>query len=330
MAQLFGFSIKRKEGPKGQSPIPPSQDDSITTIAGGYFGQYVDLDGGASTRNEYQLIRRYRDMALHPEVDTAIDEVVNEAIISDLDDTPVQIELSNLNVGENIKTKIREEFENVKRLLDFDRKSHEIFRRWYIDGRLHYHKVIDLNNPKVGITELRYIDPLKIKKVRELKKQSDPNEARRVGKEPTALDYDFGQHEEYYIYNPKGFLNMNGPEQKGIKIAMDAIAHTNSGLQDLNQKITLSFLHKAIKSLNQLRMIEDALVIYRLSRAPERRIFYIDVGNLPKVKAEQYLRDVMNRYRNKLVYDANTGEIRDDKKHMSMLEDFWLPRRQEG
>ena len=333
MAQLFGFSIKRKEGPKGQSPIPPSQDDSITTIAGGYFGQYVDLDGGVQTRNEYELIRRYRDMALHPEVDTAIDEVVNEAIISDLDDTPVQIELSNLEVGENIKTKIREEFENVKRMLDFDRKSHEIFRRWYIDGRLHYHKVIDLNNPKLGITELRYIDPLKIKKVREIRKNDkDPNAARRAngGQEPSALDYDFGNHDEYYIYNPKGFLNMNGPEQKGIRIAMDAIAHTNSGLQDLNQKITLSFLHKAIKSLNQLRMIEDALVIYRLSRAPERRIFYIDVGNLPKVKAEQYLRDVMNRYRNKLVYDANTGEIRDDKKHMSMLEDFWLPRREGG
>ena len=333
MAQLFGFSIKRKEGPKGQSPIPPSQDDSITTIAGGYFGQYVDLDGGVQTRNEYELIRRYRDMALHPEVDTAIDEVVNEAIISDLDDTPVQIELSNLEVGENIKSKIREEFENVKRMLDFDRKSHEIFRRWYIDGRLHYHKVIDLNNPKLGITELRYIDPLKIKKVREIRKNDkDPNAARRAngGQEPSALDYDFGNHDEYYIYNPKGFLNMNGPEQKGIRIAMDAIAHTNSGLQDLNQKITLSFLHKAIKSLNQLRMIEDALVIYRLSRAPERRIFYIDVGNLPKVKAEQYLRDVMNRYRNKLVYDANTGEIRDDKKHMSMLEDFWLPRREGG
>lgn len=333
MAQLFGFSIKRKEGPKGQSPIPPSQDDSITTIAGGYFGQYVDLDGGASSRNEYELIRRYRDMALHPEVDTAIDEVVNEAIISDLDDTPVQIELSNLEVGDNIKTKIREEFENVKRLLDFDRKSHEIFRRWYIDGRLHYHKVIDLNSPKLGITELRYIDPLKIKRVREIRKNDkDPNAARRAngGSEPSALDYDFGNHDEYYIYNPKGFLNMNGPEQKGIRIAMDAIAHTNSGLMDLNQKIGLSFLHKAIKSLNQLRMIEDALVIYRLSRAPERRIFYIDVGNLPKVKAEQYLRDVMNRYRNKLVYDANTGEIRDDKKHMSMLEDFWLPRREGG
>ena len=330
MAQLFGFSIKRKEGPKGQSPIPPSQDDSITTIAGGYFGQYVDLDGGASSRNEYQLIRRYRDMALHPEVDTAIDEVVNEAIISDLDDTPVQIELSNLNVGENIKTKIREEFENVKRLLGFEQRAHEIFRRWYIDGRLHYHKVIDLANPKLGITELRYIDPLKIKKVRELRDKKDPNEAKRAGKEPTVLDLDFGKHEEYYIYNPKGFLNMNGPEQKGIRMAEDSIAHVDSGLQDLNQKITLSFLHKAIKSLNQLRMIEDALVIYRLSRAPERRIFYIDVGNLPKQKAEQYLRDVMNRYRNKLVYDANTGEIRDDKKHMSMLEDFWLPRREGG
>jgi len=334
MSQLFGFSIKSKqEELKGQSPIPPSADDAVTTVAGGYFGSYVDIDGVA--RNEFDLIRRYRDMSMHPEVDSAIDEIVNEAINSSLDDTPVAIELSNLEVSESIKKKIREEFQYILRLLKFDTRAHEIFRTWYIDGRIYYHKVVDLANPKAGITELRYIDPLKIKKVRVQNK--DPRLAQvlsaNTADPSNALAYDFGNYVEYYMYNPKGFISSTfdvNNATSGVKIANDSITYIQSGIQDLNKKMVLSFLHKAIKSLNQLRMIEDALVIYRLSRAPERRIFYIDVGNLPKVKAEQYLREVMARYRNKLVYDAQTGEIRDDKKHMSMLEDFWLPRREGG
>ena len=334
MSQLFGFSIKSKaEELKGQSPIPPSADDAVTTVAGGYFGSYVDIDGVA--RNEFDLIRRYRDMSMHPEVDSAVDEIVNEAINSNLDDVPVAIELSNLEVSESIKKKIREEFNYILRLLHFDTRAHEIFRTWYIDGRIYYHKVIDLLNPKSGITELRFIDPLKIKKVRVQNK--DPKLAQvlsaNTANPSNALAYDFGEYVEYFMYNPKGFISSTfdvNNATSGVKIANDAITYIQSGIQDLNKKMVLSFLHKAIKSLNQLRMIEDALVIYRLSRAPERRIFYIDVGNLPKVKAEQYLREVMARYRNKLVYDAQTGEIRDDKKHMSMLEDFWLPRREGG
>jgi len=334
MSQLFGFSIKSKqEELKGQSPIPPSADDAVTTVAGGYFGSYVDIDGVA--RNEFDLIKRYRDMSMHPEVDSAIDEIVNEAINASLDDTPVQIELSNLEVSESIKKKIREEFQYILRLLKFDTRAHEIFRTWYIDGRIYYHKVVDLANPRAGITELRYVDPLKIKKVRIQNK--DPKLAQvlsaNTADPSNALAYDFGNFVEYYMYNPKGFISSTfdvNNATSGVKIANDAITYVTSSIQDLNKKMVLSFLHKAIKSLNQLRMIEDALVIYRLSRAPERRIFYIDVGNLPKVKAEQYLREVMARYRNKLVYDAQTGEIRDDKKHMSMLEDFWLPRREGG
>ena len=334
MSQLFGFSIKSKaEELKGQSPVPPSADDAVTTVAGGYFGSYVDIDGVA--RNEFDLIRRYRDMSMHPEVDSAIDEIVNEAINSSLDDTPVAIELSNLEVSESIKKKIREEFQYILRLLHFDTRAHEIFRTWYIDGRIYYHKVIDLANPKLGITELRFIDPLKIKKVRVQNKDARLAQvlSANTADPSNALAYDFGNYVEYYMYNPKGFISSTfdvNNATSGVKIANDSITYVQSGIQDLNKKMVLSFLHKAIKSLNQLRMIEDALVIYRLSRAPERRIFYIDVGNLPKVKAEQYLREVMARYRNKLVYDAQTGEIRDDKKHMSMLEDFWLPRREGG
>ena len=331
MSQLFGFSIKQEGGlPKGQSPIPPNADDGVTTVAGGYFGSYVDIEGVA--RNEFELIRRYRDMALNPEVDSAIDEIVNETIVSDLDDSPVQVELSNLDVSVSIKNKIREEFNYIKRLLQFDSRSHEIFRNWYVDGRLYYHKVIDLNNPKSGILELRYIDPMKIKKIKIQNK--DQKEIMSQETRGTALQYNFGEFIEYYLYNPKGYITSanfdSNAMSNGMKIAADAITYVPSGIQDLNKKMTLSFLHKSIKALNQLRMIEDALVIYRLSRAPERRIFYIDVGNLPKVKAEQYLRETMARYRNKLVYDSATGEIRDDKKHMSMLEDFWLPRREGG
>lgn len=337
MSQLFGFQINRKEGQKGQSPVPPSADDPVAVAAGGYYGTYVETDGASQARNEFELIRRYRDMALHPEVDSAIDEVVNEFIVSDANDTPVEINLDNLEVGSGVKNKIRIEFEHVKKLLNFDNRAHEIVRNWYIDGRLYYHKVIDLDNPKKGILELRYVDPMKIKKVRQKIDNKAKDSLARQAIKGTALEYEYGTFVDYFLYNPKGFYQggVLGPIgdmslSQGVKIAPDSITFVPSGLQDLNKRMVLSFLHKAIKSLNQLRMIEDSLVIYRLSRAPERRVFYIDVGNLPKVKAEQYLRETMSRYRNKLVYDSSTGEMRDDKKHMSMLEDFWLPRREGG
>ena len=336
MSQLFGFQINRKEGQKGQSPVPPSADEPVSIAAGGYFGTYVDTD--ATARNEFELIRRYRDMSLHPEVDSAVDEIVNEFVVSDANDSCVEVDLNNLEVGAGVKRKIRDEFDKIKQMLNFDNRAHEIIRSWYIDGKLYYHKVIDLDNPKKGILELRYVDPLKIRKVRQKLGKGDSQDP-RVNRaiKGTALEYEWGNYIDYFLYNPKGYLRGGalGPigdmsNSQGIRIAADSIAFCSSGLQDLNKRMHLSFLHKGIKSLDQLRMIEDALVIYRLSRAPERRIFYIDVGNLPKVKAEQYLRDVMARYRNKLVYDASTGEIRDDKKHMSMLEDFWLPRREGG
>ena len=335
MSQLFGFQINKKVGKRGQSPVPPAADEPIAVAAGGYYGTYVDTDNQA--RNEFELIRRYRDMSIHPEVDSAVDEVVNEFVVSDNNDTPVEINLDNLSVGAGVKTKIRNEFEYIKRLLNFDNRAHEIVRSWYIDGRIFYHKVVDLENPKKGITELRYIDPMKIKKVRQKIDNTPKDSLAKAAIKGTALEYEYGTFVDYYLYNPKGFYKggVLGPIgdmslSQGVKMAVDSITFIPSGLQDLNKRMTMSFLHKAIKSLNQLRMIEDALVIYRLSRAPERRIFYIDVGNLPKIKAEQYLRDVMARYRNKLVYDSNTGEMRDDKKHMSMLEDFWLPRREGG
>tara|TARA_B100000401_G_scaffold187040_1_gene125809 strand:+ start:21 stop:1730 length:1710 start_codon:yes stop_codon:yes gene_type:complete len=337
MGQLFGFQINRKTEKKGQSPVPPLADEPVSIAAGGYFGTYVDTD--ATARNEYELIRRYRDMALHPEVDSAVDEIVNEFVVSDNNDSCVDINLENLDVGAGVKRKVRDEFDYIKRLMNFDNRAHEIVRSWYIDGRIFYHKVVDLDNPKQGITELRYVDAMKMRKVRQklgkMGTNMDPNISRAI--KGSALEHEWGNYIDYYLYNPRGYLRGGamGPvgdmsNSQGIKMAVDSIAFCSSGLQDLNKRMHLSFMHKAIKSLNQLRMIEDALVIYRLSRAPERRIFYIDVGNLPKVKAEQYLRDVMARYRNKLVYDASTGEIRDDKKHMSMLEDFWLPRREGG
>jgi len=337
MGQLFGFQINRKAEKKGQSPVPPLADEPVSIAAGGYFGTYVDTD--ATARNEYELIRRYRDMALHPEVDSAVDEIVNEFVVSDNNDTCVDINLENLDIGMGVKRKIRDEFEYIKRLMNFDNRAHEIIRSWYIDGRIFYHKVVDLDRPKDGILELRYIDALKMRKVRQKlgKLGSPPDASLAKSVAGTALEMEWGNYIDYYLYNPRGYLRGGamGPvgdmsNSQGIKMAVDSVAFCSSGLQDLNKRMHLSFMHKAIKSLNQLRMIEDALVIYRLSRAPERRIFYIDVGNLPKIKAEQYLRDVMSRYRNKLVYDASTGEIRDDKKHMSMLEDFWLPRREGG
>jgi hypothetical protein len=273
-------------------------------------------------------------MALHPEADSAIEDIVNEAIVSDTNDTPVEIELSNLNASDGIKDKIRKEFRYLLDIMDFDKKAHEIYRNWYIDGRIYYHKIIDLKKPQDGIQEMRYIDAMKMRYVRQQKKSKDDKYNVSKMNSDNPMDYEFPEIEEYFIYNPgapypTGNINAKGASQ-GVKIARDAVTYCTSGLVDRNKGSTLSYLHKAIKSINQLRMIEDSLVIYRLSRAPERRIFYIDVGNLPKVKAEQYLRDVMMRYRNKLVYDANTGEIRDDKKYMAMLEDFWLPRREGG
>ena len=340
MAKLFGFSIEdtQTQSPTVVSPVAPNNEDGVDHyLTSGFFGSYVDIEG--VYRNEFEMIKRYREMALHPEVDSAIEDIVNEAIVSDTNDSPIKIELSNLNASDGIKEKIREEFKYLLELLDFDKKSHEIYRNWYIDGRLYYHKVIDLKKPQEGIQELRYIDAMKMRYVRQQKKKPNDNSNYAKSNVDNPMDYDFPEIEEYFIYNPKssypvgamGGQPTSSPTQNaGVKIARDSISYCTSGLVDRNKGTCLSYLHKAIKSLNQLRMIEDSLVIYRISRAPERRIFYIDVGNLPKVKAEQYLRDVMMRYRNKLVYDANTGEIRDDKKFMSMMEDFWLPRREGG
>ena len=340
MSKLFGFSIEDNESlsPGAVSPIPPNNEDGVDHYASsGFFGSYVDLEGVYKT--EFELIKRYREMALHPEVDSAIEDIVNEAIVSDSNDSPVEIELSNLNASDGIKDKIRKEFKYILDLLDFDKKAHEIYRNWYIDGRIYYHKIIDLKNPQEGIQELRYIDAMKMRYIRqEKKKEGDKaKEIRRLNsfqRNENPMDYEFPELDEYFVYNPKVQFPTANPSQtgqgKGIKMTKDSVVYCTSGLVDRNKGNTLSYLHKSIKALNQLRMIEDSLVIYRLSRAPERRIFYIDVGNLPKVKAEQYLRDVMMRYRNKLVYNADTGEIRDDKKYMAMLEDFWLPRREGG
>jgi len=332
MARLFGFSIEDTEKtPAGVvSPIPPNrQDGSEYYVSSGFYGSYVDIEGVYKTEND--LLRRYRQMSLYPECDSAIEDIVNEAIVSDTHDSPIEIELSNLNASDGIKKKIREEFKFVCELLDFDKKAHEIFRNWYIDGRLYYNKVIDQKDPHAGIQELRYIDASRMKYIRQIKKGKPGDQIQRLASQDVQA---FPGIEEYFMYTPQGsttpYTTAGGNPAKGIKLTRDSITYCTSGLVDRNKGTTLSWLHKAIKPLNQLMMIEDSLVIYRLSRAPERRIFYIDVGNLPKVKAEQYLRDVMMRYRNKLVYDANTGEMRDDKKFMSMMEDFWLPRREGG
>ena len=335
MARLFGFSIEDTEKKPDSivSPVPPNNEDGVDNyIASGFYGQYVDIEG--VYRTEHDLIKRYREMALHPECDGAIEDVVNEAIVSDLYDSPIEIELSNLNASDKLKKIIREEFKYIKEILDFDKKSHEIFRNWYVDGRLYYLKVIDIKKPQEGIKELRYIDPMKMRYIRQEKRKNNKDyiDIKAGADDSKILSPEL---EEYFMYTatpnfPSGMLS-GGTGQKGaVKIAKDSITYCSSGLVDRNKGTVLSYLHKAIKALNQLRMIEDSLVIYRLSRAPERRIFYIDVGNLPKVKAEQYLKEVMSRYRNKLVYDASTGEVRDDKKFMSMMEDFWLPRREGG
>ena len=321
---LFGFSISRDKGEEDQktqqSFTPPTNDDGALTItSAAYYGTYVDLDGTA--KNEVELISRYREMAMQPEIESAIDDIINEAICQDDDGKNIKIVLDNLKQPEKIKDAIRAEFGNVLRILNYNNMAHDIFRRYYVDGRLYYHIIIDRENPMQGIRELRYIDPRKLRKVREVKKKKDE----RTGVEVMNVI------NEYYIFNDKvvsGSSSNFGPV--GVRITTDSIISVVSGLMDSRRAVVLSYLHKAIKPLNQLRMIEDATVIYRISRAPERRIFYIDVGNLPKLKAEQYLRDIMVKYKNKLVYDANTGEVRDDRKFLSMMEDFWLPRREGG
>ena len=338
MAKLFGFSIEDKDDlAKGVvSPIPQTGEDGVDYyIQSGFSSQVIDLEG--IYKDEHQSIKKYREMALHPEVDNAVEDIVNEAIVSDTNDSPVEIDLENLNASDGIKDKIRVEFKHIKDLLDFDSKSHEIFRNWYVDGRIYYNKVIDIKKPQDGIQELRYIDPMKMRYVR---KEQKANKERADLFTATANVHDndkvvFPKIEEYFMYTPTpryptNMIQGSAPHMTGVKLAKDSITYCTSGLVDRNKGTCLSYLHKAIKALNQLRMIEDSLVIYRLSRAPERRIFYIDVGNLPKIKAEQYLKEVMNRYRNKLVYNAQTGEVRDDRKFMSMMEDFWLPRREGG
>ena len=321
MVQLFGFEISRKkqqdQEEKNKSFALPQNDDGAVTIqSGAYYGTYVDLDG--VVRNEIELITRYREMAMQPELETAIDEIVNEAIVNDDSESGVELDTDELKQPENIKKKIREEFDYVLKLLDFGNMGHELFRRWYTDGRLFYHVIIDDKSPAKGIQELRYIDPRRIRKIREIQKAKDTQSGMEIIK----------NMKEYYLYNERGMIGAHS--NLGTKIAIDAVVNVNSGLMDSKRAMVLSYLHKAIKPLNQLRMVEDATVIYRLSRAPERRVFYIDVGNMPTIKAEQYLRDVMAKYRNKLVYDSSTGEIKDDRKHLSMLEDFWLPRREGG
>jgi hypothetical protein len=321
---LFGFTISRQKAEEDslvqQSFAPPSSDDGALTItSAAYYGTYVDLDGTA--KNEVELISRYREMAMQPEIESAIDDIINESIVQDDDGRNVKLIMDNLKQPDKIKKAIADEFQTVLRVLNYNNMAADIFRRYYIDGRLFYHIIIDRENPTAGIKELRYIDPRKIRKVREMRKKKDE----RTGVEIMAVI------NEYYIYNDKaitGTQSNYGPV--GTRITKDSIININSGLMDSRRAVVLSYLHKAIKPLNQLRMIEDATVIYRISRAPERRIFYIDVGNLPKLKAEQYLRDIMVKYKNKLVYDANTGEVRDDRKFLSMMEDFWLPRREGG
>ena len=318
MAEFFGFEINRKS----KEPVRPSfvprtdNDDGAGVIqAGGHFGAYIDMDGDKA-KTDVDLILKYRDVSSQPECDAAIEDIVNEAIVGDHDESPVNLILDELEISDKIKEAVRYEFDEILKLLNFNQYAHDIFRKWYVDGRLPYHIIINNENPKQGIKELRYIDPTKLRKIKEIEEETDPKTGAKLIK----------KIDEYFLYQDK---TMNAANQ-GLKIYPDAIAYCTSGQMDPGRKRILSYLHKALKPVNQLRMMEDSLVIYRISRAPERRIFYIDVGNLPKGKAEEYLRGIMNQYRNKLVYDAKTGDIKDDRKHMSMLEDFFLPRREGG
>ncbi len=325
---LFGFTVSRKKAEKSVEPagggkqlpsfVAPDAEDGATPIQmGAYYGHYVDLDG--NLKNDIDQIKQYRSMSLHAEIESAIDDIINEAIVTEEGTPTVKVLLDDLDQPESIKKKIREEFDHILRLLDFNNRGYEIFRRWYVDGKLYQHIIVDPKNKKAGIQEVRQIDSTKIRKIQQIKKEKDPGSEVEIIKKV----------EEFFMYSDKG---PGGPMQdtQGLKIHPDAISYIHSGLYDSARRLVISYLHKAIKPLNQLRMIEDAVVIYRIARAPERRIFYVDVGSLPKTKAEEYVKDIMNRYRNKLVYDANTGELKDERKYMSMLEDFWMPRREGG
>ena len=323
--EIFGYKVeKSKAAPTEKSFVPPTDDGGSDVIkAGGYFGTYLDIDGTANT--EAELIKKYRDIAFMADVDSAIDDIVNDSISNLDDERPVEINLDNVKLSDPIKKKIQQEFETILDLLEFNLRAQDYYRRWYIDGRIYFHKVIDTAKPKNGITDVRFIDPRKIKKVREIFKEKD---------EKSGVEF-IKKIEEYFVYNERGIVldkahTASPGSAATLKVTRDAICYVPSGLSDQDKNIALSYLHKAIRPANQLRMMENAAVIYRISRAPERRVFYVDVGNLPKLKAEQYLKGIMDQYRNKLVYDGNTGEIRDDKKFMSMLEDFWLPRREGG
>ena len=321
MVQLFGYEIKRKNEKPLESFAPELKDDgAVVVAAGGAYGTFVDLAGTARTESE--LVAKYREISLQPELEQAIDDIVNEAMDVDAEKI-VSINTDKLEYSDNVKNIIREEFENILELFNFQNEAYEIFKRWYIDGRMYYHVIIDEKTPREGIKEFRYLDPRKIRKIREVK---------RTPKGPITV---FDTKNEYYVYNDRTFLPAGGngglpmdTNTSGLRISTDSILHVTSGMMDQNNSVVYSYLQKAIKPLNQLRTLEDATVIYRISRAPERRIFYIDVGNLPKIKAEQYLRDMMVKHKNRLVYDAASGEVRDDRKYMTMLEDYWLPRRE--
>jgi len=315
--QIFGIEISRKKDKEPASVVPPFNDDGstvVTSAAAGYYSQVLELE--ARIKNENDLIRRYREVSQYSDCDSAIEDIINEAIVTDGKDPSVEINLDDLKVSAGVKTKITDEFKTILNLLQFEYKGHDIFRTWYIDGRTYYHVLVDEVNQKNGITELRPIDPRKIRKIKNVKKEKNDKGVEIVK-----------DVEEYYLYNDKGITETS---VQGVKLPTDSVIYTSSGLVDSNSGMILSYLHKSIKLVNQLKMMEDALVIYRISRAPERRIFYVDVGNLPKIKAEQYVNDLMNKFRNKVVYDASTGEIRDDRKHLSMMEDFWMPRREGG
>lgn len=317
--RLFGFEIKRKEteDPKKRPSIVPAQDDDgagYVTASGSHYGQYLNL-GDDDSKDNYQLIMKYRGVGMHPEVDAAIEDIVNEAISSNDEGQVIDVTMDDLKVSESIKKQIKDEFDNIASMLNFNESGHDIFRRWYIDGRVYHHLVVDESNLKQGIQEIRFIDSARMRKVKQVKKKKDPVTGAQL----------IEKVDEYYVYQEKP-----GQQNSGVKMSLDSVSYVTSGLLDEGRKKVLSYLHKAMKPLNQLRMMEDSLVIYRLARAPERRIFYVDVGSLPRGKAEQYMKDIMTRYRNKLVYDAKTGEIKDDRKHQSLLEDFWLPRREGG
>jgi len=329
--KLFGWELKKSEKPKEEtqnlkSVVPPSDDDGAGYVSSGpaaYYGHYIDISGSKETKDNSDLIKSYRGLATHPEVDQAIEEIVNETIITGDNESPVELNLDKVELTQSIKNKINTEFENICSMLNFNDLGHDIFKSWYVDGRLYHHLLVDEKNKKAGIQEIRYIDATKIRKVKNVKYEEDPKTGVKIVKST----------EEFYIYENAPKSSKGKPivtNTQGVKLSTDSISYVTSGLLDENRTKVVSYLHKAMRPINQLRMMEDSLVIYRLARAPERRIFYIDVGNLPRGRAEEYMKNIMARYRNKLVYDANTGQVKDDRKHMSMLEDFWLPRKEGG